>query len=42
MDEEAEIGYLFPCSDVEQTNLKIKVLTKRCVFIPLLCSYSHF
>lgn len=33
MDEEAEIGYLFPTSNVEQTNLEIKVLTKKCVFL---------
>lgn len=31
MDEEAEIGYLFPTSNVEPTNLEIKVLTKKCV-----------
>lgn len=29
MDEEAEIGYLFPTTNVEQTNLEIKVLTKK-------------
>lgn len=31
MDEEAEIGYLFPTSNVEPTNLEIKVLTKKYV-----------
>lgn len=31
MDEEAEIGYLYPTSNVEQANLEIKVLTKKCV-----------
>lgn len=29
MDEEAEVGYLFPSSNVEPTNLEIKVLTKK-------------
>ncbi|XP_031620960.1 CD109 antigen-like [Contarinia nasturtii] len=29
MDEDAEIGYLFPSSNVEPTNLEIKVLTKK-------------
>lgn len=39
MDEEAEIGYLFPTSNVEQTNLEIKVLTKKCV---LFIQIFHF
>lgn len=40
MDEEAEIGYLFPTTNVEQTNLEIKVLTKKYVFV--LYSIPHF
>lgn len=28
MDEESEIGYLFPTSNIEPTNLEIKILTK--------------
>lgn len=33
MGEEAEIGYLFPTTNVEPTNLEIKVLTKKYVFV---------
>lgn len=33
MDQEAEIGYLFPKSNVEQTNLEIKILTKKFVYL---------
>lgn len=48
MDEEAEIGYLYPTSNVEQANLEIKVLTKKCVFlqcsniVPHRISYINF
>lgn len=29
MDEEAEIGYLFPKTNVDPANLELKVLTKK-------------
>lgn len=29
MDEEAEIGYLYPTSNIEPSNLEIKMLTKK-------------
>lgn len=31
MDEEAEIGYLFPTSNIDPSNLEIRILTKTYV-----------
>lgn len=31
MDEDSEVGYLYPTSNIDPVNLEIKILTKRFV-----------
>lgn len=38
MDEDSEVGYLYPSSNVDPMNLEIKILTKLFVFMPCYCS----
>lgn len=36
MDEEAEIGYLFPTSNIDPSNLEIKILTKTYAYFNII------